>query len=141
MQSLQRALGILLAIVMLVLLPAWEKNRQMERIEKEWKEVLLQRFCEEICIVGACTEESYLRYSEALQQGGEEYYLQIEEYQKEEGVNGNRYWHNITWEEISAELFGHGIYTFSGESAVQLLAVAQGGEKLFCGGYIRGGDE
>ena len=141
MQMLQRALGILLAIVMIVLLPAWEKRQQVERMEREWKEILLQRFCEEICMGGVCTKESYLRYSDALQQGSKEYYLQIEEYQKEEGINGNRYWSNITWEEISAELFERGKYSFSGESAIQLLAVAQREEKLFYGRCIRGGDE
>lgn len=138
MQSLQRALGILLAIVMLVLLPAWEKKQQMERVESEWKEILLQRFCEEICIARACTEESYLHYSEALQQGGKEYHLQIEEYRREEGVNGSGYWYNIAWEEIAAKIFEHGRYSFSDESAVQLSAVAQGEERLFYGRCIRG---
>lgn len=136
MQLLQRALGILLAIVILILLPVWEKKQQTERYQREWKEVLLQRFCEEICMLGVCSAESYLRYSEALQQGEKAYCLQIAEYRKEESVDGTSYWYSVVWEEIETKLFGQGRYSFAAEAAVQLLAVAQDGKKLFCGGCI-----
>lgn len=136
MHLLQRLLGILLTIAMLVLLPAWEKKQQLERAEKEWKEILLQRFCEEICIAGTCAAESYFRCSEALQQGEKAFYLQIEEYQKAESRNGDSYWHCIVWEEIREELFGQGKYVFAAEAAVQLFAVAEDGETLFCGGCV-----
>lgn len=136
---LQRALGILLAVVMLVMLPAWEEKWQMERAEREWKEILLERFCEEVCIGGICTAERYLRYSEALWQGEKAYYIQMTEYQRAEDADGNRYWYCNIWEEIEADLLEQGKYFFAADAAVEFSAVASDGEKLFYGGRIRKG--
>lgn len=139
MQVMQRTLGILLAVFLIVLLPALEGWQQTKKAEKVWKQVLLQRFCEELCIAGVCTDESYLRYSEALQKGTTAYGLQITEYQRAEDVKSGSYWYCTVWEEIKEALFWQGKYLFAAGAAVELSAVASNGEHLFCGGHIRKG--
>lgn len=136
MQPLQRTLGVLLGVLLLFVLPAWERKQGAERAERQWKEALLQRFGEELCIAGSLSAARYLCYSEVFRQGEKAYCLQIAEYQKAEDKDSNVYWCCNFWEEIEEELFGQGSYFFAGGAAIELWAVASDGEKLCYGGRV-----
>ena len=100
MRFLQRIFAVLAGIVLFLLLPAIEKDNRMQKQSIEWKKIVLQRLCEEICASGECTENEYLRCQEVLQNGTKQYELHITEYQRKEDKYAMIHWYPITWQDI-----------------------------------------
>ncbi|MGN0506989.1 MAG: hypothetical protein ACI4FZ_10535 [Lachnospiraceae bacterium] len=137
MRFLQRIFALFTGIMLVCLLPVLEKGYRVQKQVKEWKEIALQRLCEEICDTGKCTETAYLSCQELLQNGKMQYELQILKYQRKEDKYAVVHWYPVAWQEIRERLFTDGSYSFDTGDVLELRAVTAEGEKIFYGGHIK----
>jgi len=118
MNMLQRCVSVCLCIVLLCGAVATRYSEYRGRWSKQWSDMQMHRFVEQIGNRGSCSYSAYLDCTEKLRQNG--CTLKIREYKQEETIDGNRYYYLVLWDEIHKMLVEQGEYTFSGNSVLEV---------------------
>lgn len=98
-----------------------EAERQNEkRNQHQWEEICTERFLKELSQKGYCAYEDYLQFHEALNYYGVTSTIGLEEYRKEQDIEGKSYFYLISWDELREKLEQDRIYYFSEGSTVRI---------------------
>lgn len=120
MQIIQRVL-LVAAVIMIIgwgiCFPCMEG---MSKLQHQWELLQTERFLNQICRDKECSYEEYTLLHGALNYYGTDSTIEMEEYQKEQDMEGNNYYYGITWNEIREKLFAEGQYCFSEDSVIVL---------------------
>ena len=89
-------------------------------VEKQ-ENVYMERFVSKICRTGSITYEEYLLFHKALSQRGNQIEIRIDEYQREQDLEGKNYYPPVIWEELWKVLQVEKMYYFAEDSIVKVV--------------------
>ncbi len=126
MQIAQRCVLIISTSLLLCLMCVFLYTERENKIIEDWETVQTERFLRKLCYTGECSLESYLLYYNSVVNGLDTLDVRIEEYKKEQDLEGNIYYSRILWEEMKEMLWKNGRYCFD-EDSIVLIEVYQYG--------------
>lgn len=121
MQTVQRMLLVLLASVCLVTGITVVFEKKWEKRYSQWENLKTEQFLQQICRTGSVSLAEYTDYGIGLSLMGAGFEIQIEEYQREQDLDGKSYYYLVTWEEVKSRLQEDGRYVFQRESVLKLV--------------------
>lgn len=128
---------MLMLLLLILFLPVWQKRYQEKEALSEWKKVMLQRFCEEICTTGSCFATEWDRYQELLWAGENSYTLCMEAYLRFEDPYAGTHWELMDWSVIKETMLKEGNCSFDAPCAIELRAYSERGEMIVAGGLLK----
>lgn len=126
MQIAQRCILIIGLGIMLGFFASVFFEEKRNNLIKDWEAVQTERFINQICRTGKCSQEEYMIFLETLGCSGGNVGIQMEEYKTEQDLSKKRYYPLVSWEEIKEFLSEEGRYIFSENSIVLLKITRQG---------------
>ena len=120
MRYVQRWILLLLLFFVFLIVPCFIQYHQNNYAAKMYQKAEAEYFFFRLCKRGCITVEEYERFCIRMRYSGYEGTIEIQEYQKQWGRNGQVYQDLVTWEEIRESLRTQGNYCFFKESEVRL---------------------
>lgn len=120
MRILQRVV-LLIGTVMFVFLGVSVDFLQKEgKLRNQWETLIMEEFLRKLSVTEICTVADYQQLYTSLECGRVINGIEIEEYRKEEDMQGNRYYYLVSWKEREPELFTEGCCRFQNGSIVSI---------------------
>lgn len=126
MQIAQRCILIIGLGIMLGFFASVFFEEKRNNLIKDWEAVQTERFINQICRTGKCSQEEYIIFLETLRRSGNNVGIRMEEYRTEQDLSKKRYYPVVSWEEIKELLSEEGWYVFS-ENSFVVLEITQRG--------------
>lgn len=130
MRMMQRVVLVLVLIVGFMIGITEGYQRRKIRLQEQWGIVQTERLLQKICNTGKCSYEECYLFHTALHQCGIDAKIRIEEYQREQDMEGRVYYHLISWEELKLYLLQEACYKFAEESVVCVQVQTENGWKI-----------
>ena len=83
--------------------------------------VQVERFASKVCGTGKVTYEEYILFYRALSHNGKRLEIRMEEYQREEDLEGKGYYSLVSNKELGAVLCEEKAYYFAKDSIVKII--------------------
>ena len=119
MQIAQRCILIIGLGIMLGFFASVFFEEKRNNLIKDWEAVQTERFINQICRTGKCSQEEYIIFLETLGCSGGNVGIQMEEYKTEQDLSKKRYYPLVSWEEIKE---------FLSENSIVLLKITRQGQ-------------
>ena len=94
--------------------------QKKEKMQNQWEQVLGEKFLSKLCNTEKFTFIEYQQLLNGLEKGSSIIGIEIEEYRKEEDLQGNNYYYLVAWEELKTKLLSVGHCRFQKGSIVRL---------------------
>ena len=126
MQSGQRVVLLWVIIGLVLTGGCITYQKQKERRQGQWEAVQTERFIKKICKSGMLSLQEYMLYCNMWVSDGSSYEIKIEEYRKEQDIQGRCYYYLVTWEELKNTFRREEFCTFEEESVIRMEVRKQG---------------
>lgn len=119
MQMMHRV-TLVLIVVLVLLFGSMVVSQEVIELQGQWEMIQTEKFLSKLCRTGQCTYEEYASYYNCLNYFGTETIIRMEEYQKEQDLDGKIYYYLVSWEEIRTFLLKKSSYMFQQESIIRI---------------------
>lgn len=120
MRIMQRLILILSLGVFFVFGMAWNNQRMAVKLQKQWENKNVDTMLKKICRTGMISLRDYVVLRESLASKITIAEIKVEEYQKEQDLDGNFFYYLITWQELGEWLLAEEQYFFQTDSVIKI---------------------
>lgn len=119
MQIMHRV-ALVLMIVLVFSFGTMVAGQEEIELQRQWEMIQTEKFLSKLCRTGQCTYEEYLSYYNGLNYFGMDSIIRLEEYQKEQDLDGKIYYYLVSWEELQTFFSKNSRYVFQQESIIRI---------------------